>query len=215
MQKNIIYLIKGALAGMAVSIAGVAYLYCDSKYVSGCLFSLALLSIFTFDWNLYTGKCCYVVDNPPSYLYFVGATFVGNFIGCFSVAMSLQLTKHSALIEVAQHSVESKLANTPIGAIILGVFCGILMYIAVLGYKVSPYDTGKFVVPVLAIMIFILCGFEHVIANMFYISMANAWSLETLIYTLYVAIGNLLGCSLVPFCNKLVTMLQSENATKA
>ena len=42
-------------------------------------------------------------------------------------------------------------------------------------------------------MIFILSGFEHSIANMFYFEMANAYSLKSLLYILVMAAGNGVG----------------------
>ena len=42
----------------------------------------------------------------------------------------------------------------------------------------------------LGVMVFILCGFEHCVANMFFFVMAGAWSGETIIYLLSMTVSN-------------------------
>ena len=60
-------LLKGFLAGMAISIGGWLYLASRSASVSvvlpAFLFSLGLMSICAFDFHLYTGRICYVFNN--------------------------------------------------------------------------------------------------------------------------------------------------------
>ena len=46
-------------------------------------------------------------------------------------------------------------------------------------------------------MVFILAGFEHCVANMFYFSVANLWSLRTVLYLLVMTAGNMVG-GLIP-----------------
>lgn len=45
----------------------------------------------------------------------------------------------------------------------------------------------------MAISVFILCGFEHCIANMYYFTIANMWSLETIMLMGIVILGNSVG----------------------
>ena len=52
-------------------------------------------------------------------------------------------------------------------------------------------------------MVFILCGFEHCVANMFYFSVANAWSGKTVLYLLVMTLGNSCGGLILPLCRKL------------
>ena len=47
-------------------------------------------------------------------------------------------------------------------SIILSAFCGMLVYIAVEGFKVIEHHIGKYLVLILAIAGFIICGFESV-----------------------------------------------------
>ncbi|MBE6996248.1 MAG: formate/nitrite transporter family protein, partial [Ruminococcaceae bacterium] len=51
--------------------------------------------------------------------------------------------------------------------------------------------------------VFILCGFEHCVANMFYFSVANVWSAKTVLYLLVMSVGNAVGGVLIPLCRQL------------
>ena len=47
-------------------------------------------------------------------------------------------------------------------------------------------------------MVFILCGFEHCVANMYYFSVAGMWSGKALVYLLVMTLGNSVGGILFP-----------------
>jgi formate/nitrite transporter FocA (FNT family) len=86
---------------------------------------------------------------------------------------------------------------------LLSVFCGILMFIAVDGFKNNPHETGKYLGIFLGVTVFILCGFEHCVANMYYFSVADLWSARTLGYLLVMSLGNACGGVLIPLCRQL------------
>ena len=68
------------------------------------------------------------------------------------------------------------------------------MYLAV-----SIYRDKKTVVGILfCVPVFILAGFEHSIANMFYFAAAESFSLDTVVYILVVVLGNTIGGMLLP-----------------
>ena len=89
---------------------------------------------------------------------------------------------------------------TLFGVLFLAIMCGILMYTAVHIYKCTKSIAGiVFCVPV-----FILCAFEHSIADMFYFAVARAFTFEYLLFIVIVIIGNALGGMLIPFVQKFV-----------
>lgn len=47
-------------------------------------------------------------------------------------------------------------------------------------------------------MVFILSGYEHSVADMFYFTMAGAWSAKAFLYIIVISIGNLVGGALIP-----------------
>lgn len=55
----------------------------------------------------------------------------------------------------------------------------------------------------LCVVVFILSGFEHCIANMYYFSAAAVWSRDTLLTVLWMSLGNALGGMMLPACEKV------------
>ena len=80
-------------------------------------------------------------------------------------------------------------------ALIKGIFCGVLMYMAVSIYR----DHNKNIAGILfCIPVFILCGFEHSIADMFYFAASGIVSFKALIFILIIILGNAVGGMLPP-----------------
>ena len=72
------------------------------------------------------------------------------------------------------------------------------MYLAI-----DNYNKNRNIAFIIApVMIFILSGFEHSIANMFYFTIAKAWSLNTVGYLAVMTLGNAVGGMLIPFVRK-------------
>lgn len=205
MKYNIEILIKSILAGIMIGIGGTIYLSLDNKIVGSILFAIGLFIIVVYSFNLYTGKIGYLINNfNKKYIRELIITLIGNFIGTFFVGFILKYTRiYTMISEKAKTLADIKLNDTLISILILSLFCGILMYLAVNTYK-EVKDTGKYLAVFLGVIVFILCGFEHCIANMYYFSVSSTWSLNTLLYLLAMILGNSLGGILIPLCNKVI-----------
>lgn len=197
--------IKSVLAGIMIAIGGTIYLSIDNKVVGASLFGIGLFTIVVYGFNLYTGKIGYLVDNFNfKYIKMLVITLIGNFIGTFLVGYILKFTRIYSLIhDKAKSLVDIKLDDSLVSILILAFFCGILMYLAVNTYKESK-DIGKYLGVFLGVIVFILCGFEHCIANMYYFSVADVWNVNVLLYLLVMILGNSLGGMLIPLCNKVI-----------
>ena len=185
MKSNISILIKSILAGIMIGIGGTIYLSLDNKIVGSILFVIGLFIIVVYSFNLYTGKIGYLINNfNKKYIRELIITLIGNFIGTFFVGFILKYTRiYTMISEKAKTLADIKLNDTLISILILSFFCGILMYLAVNTYK-EVKDIGKYLAVFLGVIVFILCGFEHCIANMYYFSVSSTWSLNTLLYLL-------------------------------
>ena len=205
MKYNIEILIKSILAGIMIGIGGTIYLSLDNKIVGSILFAIGLFIIVVYSFNLYTGKIGYLINNfNKKYINELIITLIGNFIGTFFVGFILRYTRtYNMISEKAKTLADIKLNDTLISILILSFFCGILMYLAVNTYK-EVKDIGKYLAVFLGVIVFILCGFEHCIANMYYFSVSSTWSLNTLLYLLVMILGNSLGGILIPLCNKVI-----------
>ena len=191
------------LGGVSIGIGGVVFLSCENKVTGTLFFCLGLFTICTFGFNLFTGKVGYVFEQPPAYTGFVLSVWLGNLVGTGLVGYAVRATRIAGIAEKAATICQAKLDDGLLSIFILSVFCNILMFIAVDGFKNNPHELGKYLGIFLGVTVFILCGFEHCVANMFYFSVANVWSAKTVLYLLVMSVGNAVGGVLIPLCRQL------------
>lgn len=180
------------LSGLTIVFGTVVFLSCSDRIVGSALFSFALMTIICRGLLLYTGKIGYIrtfgVKN-------ILVTLLGNLIGTFvgGVLISFTRIKGTPLMEgiqqKAQTLVNVKLSDDLLSVFILACCCGVMMFLAVDNYAKSK----SWLFVVLPIMVFILCGFEHCIANAAYITLAGAWSLQAVLYLGVMIAGNAVG----------------------
>lgn len=188
------------LAGIVIGIGGVVYLGVENKIAGSLLFTVGLYAIVLNQFALYTGKIGYALSQPLSYMAEMGVVWCGNLCGAFTTGTLVSFTRlktAAAATQICAVKLDDSLASI----LILAFFCGMLMYIAVDGYKSS----GNPVILFLGVSVFILAGFEHCIANMFYFTIAGVWSLKALGYILIMTLGNSVGGMFIPFVKKLGT----------
>lgn len=190
------------LAGIAISIGGAAFLASDSRGLGAALFSVGLFAVCTLGLNLFTGKICYALDHPPAYLLDCLVIWLGNFLGAWLSGNALALTRLN-FQEKAAVICQAKLEDSPLSLFILAVFCNILIYLAVESYRNNPHELGKYLGLFLGVAVFVMVGFEHCVANMFYFSVAGMWRGESLLAILIMSAGNAVGGLLFPLCRKL------------
>ena len=209
MKEKIKFLIKAIMAGIMIAIGGTIFLSMEDKVIGATLFSIGLFIIVTRELNLYTGKVGYIFNEKPKYLIEVLITVIGNFIGTFLVGTLLKYTRvYNALHTKAVSICNIKLSDNLISILVLSIFCGVLMYLAVNSYKVGKDVLHKYVPVFMGVIVFILCGFEHSIANMYYFSVANLWSIKVFGYLGLMVLGNALGGVCIPVIYKLKDYLE-------
>lgn len=199
-------ILKSIMGGICIGMGGIVYLMSPNAIVGAFMFSIGLLTIIANSFMLYTGQVGYLgtkKDRNLVYLFCTILTWVGNFIGCFAVAKVISLTRiYPMIYDKVKSIVEIKMNDAPISIFILAIFCGVLMYVAVDGnrecVKKNMYVTAL-AITILPVVVFILSGFEHVVANMFYFSLANALSFDVFKLILIMSAGNAIGAMLFPF----------------
>ncbi|MDE6500998.1 MAG: formate/nitrite transporter family protein [Ruminococcus sp.] len=203
MKKFVDILLRAIATGFAIGIGGVVYLSCDNKYIGAFLFGTGLFVILSFGFNLFTGKVGYAVENKPAYLIDLLVIWLGNLIGT-AITSGLVLCTRIAdnISEKVQAICNTKLNDTLMSNFILAFFCGMLMFIAADGYKNITNNAGKMFAIFLPVIVFILSGFEHCVANMFYFTLAQVWSLKTFGYLIVMTLGNSVGGIFIPLLRK-------------
>ena len=183
------------MSGIMIGFGGVVFLMCENRVVGSVLFSFGLLTIVCQGFALYTGRVGYFRQYGWAQM---AATLVGNFVGTFLMGKLFSLTR-LPIAENVQGIVATKLADDSLSLFVLAVGCGAMMYLAVDNYRKSK----SWLFIIFPIVIFILSGFEHSIANMFYFTLAGMWSGKAVGYLLVMTVGNACGGVLIPLCRKL------------
>ena len=190
--------LRAILAGIAIGLGGCIFMgmvTSEYKWVGAILFSIGLFTVFTFRLDLYTGKVGYAVENKPSYLVDLVVIILGNFVGALIIGQMIPMPEATEVLIV-----DAKLGGDIDWWRVFckGVFCGMLMFIAADYYKTQKKYLATFV----CVPVFILAGFEHSIADMFYFCSAGCFSVGSLIFILTVLVGNAIGGFLIPVCRK-------------
>ena len=202
-------LLNAVLAGLFIGLAGTVYLSVENKFAGAFLFGFGLFTIVCYGFKLYTGAIGYLVDQGKkagAYAGTLAVIWIGNWIGTWFVGTMVRQSRIGAeLSKKAAALCAVKNADSWPGLLILGLFCGLLMYLAVESFRRKDEipAPGRILMVFLCVMVFILSGFEHCIADMFYYSAADGWNAESFRTILIITVGNSLGGFLLPTAEKL------------
>lgn len=199
-MKNHKDFILAIMAGAFIALGGVVFLMIDNKYLGSLMFAVGLFGVCTLGYNLFTGKVGYFFYNDKkTYSKFLLKVLIGNTLGAIAVALLLSLTRNGAFLqEKAMGLVATKQADSFLSLFVLGILCNIFVVFGVEQYRSNPHELGKYMGLIFAVMVFILAGFEHSIADIFYFAMAGVWSLDAVLRILVIVLGNAVGGVLVP-----------------
>lgn len=172
-----------ALAGNAASIAGYgAQAVGIGKMLSGALFGTGLIMVLLAGAELFTGNCLIsmaVLEKKVKVMsmhrnwFFV---YLGNMIGGIGYTFLMSLTTQQGMDggKLAAYAINAAYGKCTIEfgpAVIMGIFCNVLVCIAVWVSYSSKDVVGKIVAMFFPIWIFVVSGYEHCIANMYFIPM--------------------------------------------
>lgn len=174
------------LAGFCIGLGGTVFLrlrdaFPGGNVVGAFFFAIGLFIICTRGYNLFTGKACYLFDNPwPGYLWDLLIIWVGNLLGTMLIGVMENLTgicgTQAGVNVTAQALVSAKMDGTLLSLFLLGFLCNVCIFAAVNGYANNPHELGRYLSIFLGVTVFIVCGFEHSVADMYY------WSVSGILY---------------------------------
>lgn len=190
--------INGVLAGICIGLGGACFLSCESKVVGSVLFGLGLFTIMLNGYNLYTGKICYLFDNKnKDYVTLLFLSILGNVVGTLIIAL-ICIACSPSMNQKAIELCNKKLELDFVSILMKSFMCDIFVYLAVDTYKRHKIVWGAFIF----IPAFILCGFEHSVADMYYFFTAGIFSLKAVYFILVVLLGNTVGGLFLPLLLK-------------
>lgn len=190
---------KAVYAGMSIGLGGIIFLSCENKALGAFLFSIGLLSVLIFQFDLYTGKVCNTtyLKKPVELV----EIWFGNFAG--AIFMGLLAMSRNSFIDTAESMVAAKLQKSTFNILCDAVICGLCIGIAVKGYQKAE-GLGKILAIVLGVMVFILAGAEHIVADMFYFTVGGAETGlrrigDIIQFLLITTVGNTIGGIIMSF----------------
>lgn len=158
---------------MMIGLGGLIYLMIGGP-LGALLFSVGLLGILSQGLKLYTGMAGDEIS------WSLGVVLLGNIVGTGILAILTWIAFPAIPLP--------NLDREPLETFFKAIFCGVLMSMAVRGYR-----KGLVWMPLLCVPAFILAGFSHCIADSYYYIMRKdpcwlSWGLSIL--------GNLIGCNI-------------------
>lgn len=212
--------VRSIFAGIIIGMAAIAYLICclkSSAVVGAVMFSFALLMIFIMELRLFTGSIALIPETPKKRLWVLPVSFFGNLIGVMLVALLVYSSAIGPQIEeIARTVVETKLDHGLFSAFLTAILCGICISFSVVAANEA---IGKGFQPMIFIIfpvvIFVLCGFEHSVANLAYFAFAKAaltW--DVVWFFALIILGNLLGGPLILLTKKFSKWAKKDDAKK-
>ena len=165
--------------GSAVASCGVPT-PAVGRVLSALVFPIGLMMVIVAGAELFTGNCLLVVPVLQHKATFNGmiknliVVYLGNFVGSVLIALMVVYSHSSSLYDgaLAKAMVGTAVAKihlTPLDALLKGILCNFMVCIAVWVSFAADDVAGKIAALYLPIFLFVLSGFEHCVANMYFI----------------------------------------------
>ena len=179
-------LILGIFAGMFVALAGAGSSIAAttvsnpslSRLCNAMIFPAGLVMVLLAGSELFTGNSLMVISVLEKKINLKGllknwvVVYIGNLLGSMFVAVLFVFSHVPGMFDgkLAEFMVASAAAKTHLtfsDAFLRAILCNILVCLAVWVAASVIHAEGKIIALYLPIVVFVLCGFEHCVANMF------------------------------------------------
>ncbi|MBQ8425307.1 MAG: formate/nitrite transporter family protein [Clostridia bacterium] len=202
----IVFCVASVFGGIMVAIGGVGLLISMSKFegamgslVGSIIFSLAMFVVTAFGLYLTTGLSTRILTMGIKNMWSLPVSLVFNVIGIGIVALLVRFS-HVDVINTATNVMNNKLCSQGwvLHSICSGILCGILIGLSVLlGKHSSKKNLSASVGVTFPIIVFVFCGFDNSLANVYYMFMCNNMTWSMVGYCFLSLFGNLLGGVLI------------------
>jgi formate transporter len=176
------FIAAGALYATTVSAGAAALPYGVGRLLAGLVFSLGLILVIVAGAELFTGNNLIVMAwasgkvRTRLLLRNWGIVYLGNFIGSILTALIMLVSQQymfgkGAVGVAALNTALVKVSYSPLQAVFLGIMCNALVCMAVWLCYSARSTTDKILAIIFPISAFVAAGFEHSVANMYFIPM--------------------------------------------
>lgn len=212
LKEETAFLILSILAGLLISIGAIAFLYITSinpnsaglRMAGALAFNLGLLFVLFLKLKLFTGMNCDLIYMNYKEWYKLILCFIGNAIGCWIGALIMFKTPiGNDLMFRSIQITASKLSCEWWVTLLSSIMCGILITLAVLGYRACKANKVASILAVIfPIFVFVMIGADHSVANQVYFAFSilagKPFTGEIVLNTFVAMIGNIIGGIFIP-----------------
>ena len=183
-QLVLLGILAGALIALGCAATNTAaYGIADTwtaRMVCGLLFPFGLGMVIMSGAELFTGNCLIAISllerqcTPAGMLRNWAIVYLSNFAGALLVAAGCaffgQLNYSGGLLAVFTMKLAAGKCALPFqNAFVLAILCNLLVCLGVILAMTAKDTAGRFIGAFLPVCYFVICGFEHCVANMYYI----------------------------------------------
>ena len=200
--------VEGILAGALIALGGYGSQLIAAaglpKVVSAAVFPVGLIMVVLTGSELFTGNCLLA---GPAWTHEIAwkdlgrvwiLSYLGNLAGALLTAGSVFVTGMSdALVQTAQSAAAAKTAMGIPEMLVRAFLCNLLVCIAVWTAIQAQETSGKILAAFVPVFTFVLLGFEHSIANMYFLPVGGAPVAPSVFQIAVVTLGNILGGSVI------------------
>lgn len=187
-RSTVLLILLGILAGALIALGsaatntavyGIQEVW-TARMICGLLFPFGLGMVVIMGAELFTGNCliaisvldrrCTVGQMTRSLVIVYLANLAGSLLVSVGCAWFGQLNYSGGALAVYTMKVAAGKCALPFqNAVVLGFLCNLLVCLGVLMALAAKDVPGKIMGAFLPVAYFVLCGFEHCVANMYYI----------------------------------------------
>lgn len=177
-------ILAGILIGMGAVVSNTASHALENlsvaRVVCGFLFPFGLVMVLFTGAELFTGNCLITIPVLERRVAWTGMlrnlcwVYIGNLIGAVLLAAAIvysgQLNLSDGALAVCTIRTAAAKCSLSFGrAVVLGILCNVLVCIGVMCGLCAKGAAGRTLAAFLPVCFFVICGFEHCVANMYYI----------------------------------------------
>ncbi len=230
-------IVLGIMAGAFIAFGGAASNVAVhgienvgiAKTIAGTIFPVGLMLVVFSGSELFTGNCLMIMAvldkkiKVHKMIINLVVVYLSNLVGALIIDFLLYFSGQLDISSggLGAYTIKIAVAKTtmsPSAEFTSGILCNILVCFAIIMASAAKEVIGKIFAIFFPIMAFVICGFEHCVANMFYIPMGilastkpeyvakaqelfgitqeqctNLLNFEGIDSFLYVTIGNIIG----------------------
>ncbi len=190
-RKSWVLFVLACFAGAFIALGGLGSQIASygvpspglAKFLSGVVFPIGLMMVIVAGGELFTGNCLIFISVLSKNTYLSAmlrswlVVYLGNAVGAIFVAF---LVNYGHVLDMFNNGLAQAVVSTGVAKVNMpffdafakGILCNFMVCLAVWVSFSTEDIAGKIIALYLPIMLFVICSFEHCIANMYFIPSA-------------------------------------------